>query len=72
LKVETIAGPVFVSYTLLQLALRQRAKVVFIATRMDEWSRVVIRLSVPGPESTAVSPTLGDFAIFMSEAQRGA
>ena len=69
---ETNAGHVFVSYPLLQLALRQRAKVVFIATRVDERSRVVIRLSVPAPGSRAVSETLRDFITFMEEARRDA
>jgi hypothetical protein len=69
---ETVAGRVFVSYPLLQIALRQRANVVFIAARVDEWSRVVIRLSVPAPDSRAVSDTLGDFVTFMDEAHRGA
>jgi len=70
--VETGAGRVFVSYPLLQLALRQRATVVFVAASIDEWSRVVIRLSVPASESGALPDTLGDFVMFMNEAKRGA
>ena len=70
--VETGAGRVFVSYPLLQLAMRQRAKVVFMAARVDESSRVVIRLSVPAADSIALSETLSDFVTFMEKANRGA
>ncbi len=69
---ETDAGHVFVSYPLLQLALRQRAQVVFIAARVDARSRVVIRLSVPAPESRVVSETLRDFITFLDKARRDA
>jgi lauroyl/myristoyl acyltransferase len=70
--VETSAGRVFVSHALLRIGLRQRARIVFIATRMDEQSRVVIRLSAPASSSRGLPDTLADFVAFMDEAQRGA
>jgi lauroyl/myristoyl acyltransferase len=68
--VQTAGGPVFVSEALLRLGLRYRARVVFLATTMDEMSRVVSRLSAPSSRSNSVREIVADFADFVDETQQ--
>jgi hypothetical protein len=67
--VQTASGTMLVSDALLQLAIRQNARVVFLAAKMDDSSRVVIRLSAPSSR-TDLNQILRDFADFIDEAQR--
>jgi hypothetical protein len=67
--VQTSAGPVFVSEALLQLAIRHRARIVFIATRLDQASRIVTRLSAPPRGASSVPEIVAAFADFVEDTQ---
>jgi lauroyl/myristoyl acyltransferase len=67
--VQTSAGPVFVSEALLQLAIRHRARIVFIATRLDQASRIVTRLSAPPRGASSVPDIVAAFADFVEDTQ---
>jgi hypothetical protein len=69
--VQTSAGPLFVSDALLQLAVRHHTRIVFIATTMDEASRIVTRLSAPPTGSLSVAEIVSAFAHFVGEADGG-
>ena len=58
-------GPLLVSYPLLRLAVANGARVIFISTTLDSRSQVVVRLSVPRPESADVEDLLQEFAAFV-------
>jgi lauroyl/myristoyl acyltransferase len=64
--VKTSGGPVFVSDALLQLAVRHGARIVFIATNLDDASRIVIRLASPSHGSHDVHDIVTDFADFVA------
>jgi lauroyl/myristoyl acyltransferase len=67
--VETMGGPVFVSDALLQLAVRCAARIVFLATKMDDASCVVVRLSAPSGDTDHVAAIVAQFADFVDGAQ---
>jgi hypothetical protein len=58
-------GPLLVSYPLLRLAVAQGVRVIFIATRLDTQSRVVVRLSVPRGQHAHVDDLVSEFAEFV-------
>jgi hypothetical protein len=64
---ETSLGPLFVSAALLQLALRCRARIVFLATGCDGQSGIVSRLSSPRDRAT-LADVLADFRAFVAQA----
>lgn len=66
---QTTTGPMRISHALLHLALRHHARVLFLATRMDASSQIVMRLATPSPQSTTVPEILEDFVRFFDESQ---
>ena len=65
----TAAGPMRISDALVRLALRENARVLFLATRMNPASEVVMRLAAPSPGSASVPEILADFVRFIDEAR---
>jgi hypothetical protein len=66
---HTSTGPMRISDALLRLALHHHARVLFLATRMDATSQIVMRFAAPSPQSTTVPEILGDFVRFFDESQ---
>jgi lauroyl/myristoyl acyltransferase len=62
---EISAGRLFVSDALLQLALQHDAHVVFLATRLDERSRIVFNLAAPSRPAADVRGLAAEFAGFV-------
>src|SRR5687768_5630896 len=63
--IQRDSGALLISYPLLRLALLQRVKVIFIATRLDADSQVIVRLSVPPVQRESVEDLVNDFAAFV-------
>jgi hypothetical protein len=69
-KFETARGPLLLSSALLKFAVKRNVRILFISSRLDERSRVVIGLAAPSPESRSVRAVLADFAGFVDNTHR--
>lgn len=63
---QTSSGPLLVSMALLQVAVRQRARIVFLHGRLEE-RRIVLTLERPSDEAS-VEAILADFSDFVDRA----
>ena len=68
--VQTPASSLFISEACLQLAVRQRARIVFLATRMDDESGVVCQLGSPERRCGNIDTLIGEFAAFVEGSER--
>ena len=64
---QSAAGSLTLSNTLIRLAVRHHAHIIFIATKLDERSHVVMRLGRPRSSSVAADDVISDFAQFVDE-----
>lgn len=64
---QSAAGSLTLSNTLIRLAVRHHANIIFIATKLNEHSKGVMRLARPQPSSVGADDIVSDFAQFVDE-----
>jgi hypothetical protein len=64
---QSDAGLLTLSNSLIRLAVRHHAHIIFIATKLDEHSKVVMRLARPQPSSFSAEDVVSDFAQFVDD-----
>jgi hypothetical protein len=67
----TAGGTLLVSDALIRLAMRSGVPMVFLASRLDESSRVVCHLGAPSPSSAVANDIAADFARFVDAVVSG-